>query len=134
MEQNGCGMLHVNLKNKKFPPGLECMIVQTEMGILIHNTNSRRRCSAPRGTGMKIILMMIFHLAGCGRIDSLVSSPYCNAEPETAAQGDKTTCDYADPDEMMNECRIISYKIQYYLVHRLAPLHLTANNILIRLS
>jgi hypothetical protein len=64
---------------------------------------------------------MIFHLAGCGRIDAFVSSPYCNAEPYTTAQGDKTTCDYADPDKMIYECGIISYKIFYYLIHREAP-------------
>jgi hypothetical protein len=74
---------------------------------------------------------MVFHLAGCGRIDSLVSSPYCNAEPDTAAQGDKATCDYADPDKMMYECRIISYEICYHLIHREAPLYLTVNNTLI---
>jgi hypothetical protein len=75
--------------------------------------------------------MMIFHLAGCGRIDSLVSSPYRDAEPDTAAQGDKATCDYAYPDKMIYECRIISYKIHYYLVHGLAPLHVTMNNTLL---
>jgi hypothetical protein len=35
MKQNGRGMLLVNLKNKTFQPGLECMIIQTKMGILV---------------------------------------------------------------------------------------------------
>jgi hypothetical protein len=56
MEQNGCVMLHVNLKNKKFPSGRECMNIQTKAGIYVTHKDSRRRCSAPRGTVMKIIL------------------------------------------------------------------------------
>ena len=80
---------------------------------------------------MKTILMMIFHLAGRGRIDPLVSSPNRNSEPDTAAQGDKAASDYADPDKMVYECGIISYEIHYYLVHRRAPLPLTMNNSLL---
>jgi hypothetical protein len=104
------GAFHVNIKIKK--------------GIASLDIDSLHYCSAQNGTVVTIILMMIFHLAGCGRIYALVPSPYRNAEANAAAQGDKAAGDHADPYHVMYESGIFTYKIHYYLIHRWAPMRL----------
>ncbi len=69
-------------------------------------------------TGMIRLLLMLFHHAGCGRINTLMTSPNGDPETDTAANSYKGAGDDTYPNNMMYESRIIYDKIRYCFIHR----------------